>query len=147
MPPPARVVGRFQTRVANQPKPPSRRPWNAQPPARQLLTQFSIKNGAGAFSLVVVPSGSTTVMFETNRLASGQVSELNVHSLQCGQHRVSGFTGHNGEVGTPEACWAREMFTPLPPGSCTAPTALHGTVGQGRAEFNGAVQAGDWQSE
>ena len=109
----------------------------------QLLTQLGIKNGAGGVQLgggaVRVNHGDV----RADRLTGGQVSELDVHSLQCGQHRVGGFTGHNGE--------GRHTGNLQGAGNIHALTAgilhgtnstLHGAVCQGCTEFNGAVQAG-----
>ena len=138
------IVGRFQTR---------RQRTSQNHPAGtfgmlnhqlvQLLTQFSIKNSAGGVQLgggaVRVNHGDVRAY----RLTGGQVSELNVHSLQCGQHRVGGFTGHNGEgrhAGNLQGAGNIHAFaTGILHGT---DSTLHGTVSQGRTEFNGAVQAG-----
>ena len=138
------VVGRLQTRrqrtSQNHPVG-TLRALNHQ--LIQLLTQFSIKNGAGGVQL-----GGGTVRVNhgdvrANRLAGGQVSELDVHSLQCGQHRVGGLTGHNRHSRNTGDLQGTRNIHALTAGVLhSADSTLHGTVSQGRAQFNGAVQAG-----
>ena len=138
------VVGRFQTRrQRTSQNHPVGTLGTLNHQLVQLLTQFSIKNGAGGVQLgggaVRVNHGDV----RANRLTGGQVSELNVHSLQCGQHRVGGFTGHNGEGRHAGNLQGAGNIHALATGILYGTdSTLHGTVGQGRTEFNGAVQAG-----
>ena len=109
----------------------------------QLLTQFGVKNGAGGVQLgggaIRINHGNV----RANRLTGGQVSELNIHSLQCGQHRVGGFTGHDGEGRHAGNLQGAGNIHALATGILYGTdSTLHGTVSQGCTEFNGAVQAG-----